>query len=112
MIWSLVRKPGAFARYCWREELFPTLIFRRGYDALRGFHGERADAQYVRILYIAATNGEAVVERALSEMLETGERFDGERIRRVATRTAAVPSVTIGAPDLRAYDTLLEGVGL
>lgn len=113
VIWSLVRKPGAFARYCWREELFPTLIFRRGYDALRGFHGERADAQYVRILYIAATNGEAVVERALSEMLESGERFDGERIRRVATpEQPRLPSVTIGAPDLRAYDTLLEGVGL
>ena len=31
------------------------------YDALRGFHGERADAHYVRILHIAATTGEAVV---------------------------------------------------
>ena len=27
-------KPGAFARYRYREELFPTLIFRRAYDAL------------------------------------------------------------------------------
>jgi hypothetical protein len=32
VIWSLVRKPGAFARYCWREELFPSLVFRRGYS--------------------------------------------------------------------------------
>ena len=47
VIWSLVKKPGAFARYRWREELFPTLVFRRAYDALRSFHGERADAQYV-----------------------------------------------------------------
>jgi hypothetical protein len=113
VIWSLVRKPGAFARYCWREELFPTLIFRRSYDALRSFHGERADAQYVRILYIAATSGEAVVERVLSEVLESGERFDAERIRRAVTpEQPRLPSVTIGAPDLRAYDTLLEGVGL
>ncbi|PWT80250.1 MAG: hypothetical protein C5B58_12045 [Acidobacteria bacterium] len=29
VIWSLVKKPGAFARYRWREELFPTLMFRR-----------------------------------------------------------------------------------
>jgi hypothetical protein len=50
VIWSLVKKPGAFARYCWREELFPSLVFRCTYDALRSFHGERADAQYVRIL--------------------------------------------------------------
>jgi hypothetical protein len=62
----------------------------------------------VRILYIAASNGEAVVERVLSEVLESGERFDAERIRRAATpEQPRLPSVTIGAPDLRAYDTLL-----
>src|SRR5579863_10403558 len=32
VIWSLVKKPGAFARYRWREELFPSLVFRRAYD--------------------------------------------------------------------------------
>ena len=66
MIWSLVKKSGAFARYRWREELFPSLIFRRACDVLRSFHGERADAEYVRILYIAATSGEAVVEPCAS----------------------------------------------
>lgn len=43
VIWSLVRKPGAFARYRFREEIFPTLVFRRAYDALRQWRGERAD---------------------------------------------------------------------
>jgi hypothetical protein len=42
VIWSLVRKPGAFARYRYREELFPSETFRRAYDALRAFRGERA----------------------------------------------------------------------
>ena len=32
---TLVTKPGAFARYRYREELFPTLTFRRTYDALK-----------------------------------------------------------------------------
>lgn len=32
MIWSLVRKPGAFARYVYREEMFPTVAFRKAYD--------------------------------------------------------------------------------
>jgi hypothetical protein len=45
VIWSLVKKPGAFARYRWREELFPSLVFRRAYDALGGFHHERAGAE-------------------------------------------------------------------
>ena len=34
VIWSLVRKPGAFAHYCFRDDLFPSLVFRRAYDAL------------------------------------------------------------------------------
>ena len=34
---SLVRKPGAFARYRFREHLFPTMTFRLAYDALKGW---------------------------------------------------------------------------
>ena len=43
VIGSLVRKPGAFARYRFREQLFPTMPFRLAYDALREWRGERAD---------------------------------------------------------------------
>ena len=32
IIWSLVRKPGAFAQYRYRDKLFPTLTFRQAYD--------------------------------------------------------------------------------
>ena len=35
VIGSLVRKPGAFARYRFREQMFPTMTFRLAYDALR-----------------------------------------------------------------------------
>ena len=28
VIHSLVRKPGAFTRYRWREDLFPGILFR------------------------------------------------------------------------------------
>jgi hypothetical protein len=31
----LVRKPGAFARYVYREDLYPTLTFRRAYEPWR-----------------------------------------------------------------------------
>jgi hypothetical protein len=109
VIWSLAKKPGAFARYRWREELFPSLVFRRAFDVLRSFHGERADAEYVRILYIAATSGEAVVERSLRELLEGTDRFDADRVRRtVRPERPGVPLVSIGVPDLRVYDALLE----
>ena len=39
VIWSLVHKPGAFARYRYREELFPTQAFREAYDALVRLRG-------------------------------------------------------------------------
>ena len=108
VIWSLVKKPGAFARYRWREELFPSLVFRRAYDALRSFQGERADAQYVRILYQAAVSGEQVVERTLGELLDGGEQLDADRVRHaVRPERPSVPTVAIGAPDLKVYDALL-----
>src|SRR5213075_3445551 len=57
--WSLVRKPGAFAQYRYRDELFPTLTFRRAYDALVTARPERADREYVRLLHLAASTSEA-----------------------------------------------------
>jgi hypothetical protein len=52
---SLVRKPGAFASYQYREEMFPTSSFRMAWDVLRATHSEKvADKMYVRILEIAA----------------------------------------------------------
>ena len=109
VIWSLVKKPGAFTRYRWREELFPSLIFRRAYDTLRSFHADRADAEYVRILYLAAVSGEAVVERILTELLNSTARFDADLVRQTARpERPSVPAVEIGAPDLHIYDALLE----
>ena len=55
----LVRKPGAFARYRYREDLFPSVTFRRAYDRLQDTHGDRADIEYLRVLHLAAQVGEA-----------------------------------------------------
>ena len=76
VIWSLVQKPGAFARYRYREELFPTLVFRRAYDALMSTHGDRADVEYVRVLHLAASTMECTVEAALIDLLGDNTRFD------------------------------------
>ena len=67
IIGSLVRKPGAFARYRFREQMFPTHTFRLAYDALCGWRGERADVEYVRILHLAATTMESKVDGGTQE---------------------------------------------
>ena len=58
IIGSLVRKPSAFAHYRFREQMYPSHTFRLAYDAMRGWKGERADVDYVRILHLAATTME------------------------------------------------------
>lgn len=109
IIWSLVRKPGAFARYRYREELFPSLVFRRAYDALRKA-GDRADLEYVRILHLAASTMESDVERALVTLLERGQRFDYAAVKAIAQPDKpVVPDVAIRAPDFAAYDRLIVG---
>lgn len=111
VIWSLVRKPGAFARYRFREELFPTMVFREAYDALVGWRGERADVEYVRILHLAASTMETTVEVALAELLDRGDRFDYGAVREIASpERPSVPQLdTPIVPDLGRYDALLEG---
>ena len=111
VIGSLVRKPGAFARYRFREQLFPTLHFRLAYDALREWRGERADVEYLRILHLAATTMEANVDSALSLLLETGKPFDYAAVRDLAEpRPPEAPVLILsGKPDLKIYDRLLTG---
>lgn len=110
VIWSLVRKPGAFARYRFREELFPSMTFRRAYDALRASRGDRADIEYVRILHLAASTMESLVEAALVTLLDAGRPFDYDAVRAIASpERPVIPHVRIGAPNLAAYDTLLAG---
>jgi len=109
VIWSLVHKPGAFARYRYREELFPTSAFREAYDALVRFRGERADVDYVRTLHLAASTLECTVERALRELLAERVPFDYAVIREraVPTRPAVPYLATPAVPDLRVFDALL-----
>ena len=111
IIGSLVRKPGAFARYRFREQMFPTHTFRLAYDALCGWRGERADVEYVRILHLAATTMESEVDRALGRLLESGLSFDYAMVRRLsAPAPPPVPDLKLsGTVDLGVYDRLLVG---
>jgi len=108
VIWSLVRKPGAFARYRYREELFPSLTFRRAYDALCERPTGRADIEYVRILHLAASTMESVVETSLATLLASGGEFDYVRVKQLAApEPRTVPCVSIPKVDLTLYDRML-----
>jgi hypothetical protein len=114
VIWSLVRKPGAFARYVYREEMFPSLVFRRAYDAIQTpHHGVKGDLEYLRILHLAASTLQTDVETVLAELLAAGGAIDSEAVKARVTTTLrpAVPEMVAQEIDLGAYDALLGQVG-
>lgn len=68
IIGHLVRKPGAFACYRWKEELFPSLIYRSAFDYLERTRID-GDKEYLKILKVATMEGISVVENALEQLL-------------------------------------------
>jgi hypothetical protein len=109
VIWSLVRKPGAFAAYRYRDDLFPSLLFRRAYDQLRQHCPGRADREYVRLLYLAASTAESEVETALSLLLdaEVVPTFEAVRDLVRLPQVPALPALSTPVLNLATYDQLL-----
>jgi hypothetical protein len=109
----LVRKPGAFENYRYREDLFPGSSFRIAYDYLKAHHSSQvANRQYLQILHLAATESESRVDAILQELLSTAEpiRYETVKGRLSSDRTFnAVKDVHIRAVDLFCYDHLLDG---
>jgi hypothetical protein len=116
VIWSLVQKPGAFARYRYREDLFPTLAFRRAYDAItRDDPTTTKDLAYLKLLHLAAATSEADVEAALCMLLDAHQVPDVDLVKElVGTPRASVLVPLMAAPevDLAAYDELLTAGGM
>ena len=107
----LVRKPGAFARYAFRESMYPTTTFRRAYDRLVSQDGERADRDYLQVLHLAAKEGESLVESALSRLLADGGPLSVRGVRSLLGLEKPMEvavQVSVPAVDLAQYDALLS----
>jgi hypothetical protein len=113
MIWSLVRKPGAFARYVYREEMFPSLVFRQAYDEIQTpHHGTKGDLEYLRILHLAASTMEADVATALGLLQAAGTPITAAAVKALVTAPTNIDVPQLIAPpvDLVAYDALIAEV--
>jgi hypothetical protein len=110
VIWSLVRKPGAFAHYRFRDDLFPSLTFRRAYDLLCAQLRDGADRHYVRVLHLAASTSESEVDAALALLLEQHvvPTFDTVRDLTRPSTIQCVPELSQPVLDLSIYDHLLD----
>ncbi len=111
---SLIRKPGAFENYRYRDDLFPSSRFRIAYDSLKKRHTRsRAAKQYLNILFLAARESETAVDDVLRVLIDKSMQISGERVKAMLTSNEPVPTATeihIPVVDLACYDQLLQEV--
>jgi hypothetical protein len=108
----LVRKPGAFENYRYKDDLFPTSQFRIAYDLLREQEGpKQGNKQYLQLLELAAQESETLVNETLRFFLNQSGPIDvgvvKERVK-AGLRPPAITEIAIEPVDLRIYDELLE----
>ncbi len=107
----LVRKPGAFDNYRYREDLFPTHRFRMAWDWLKRHCSGRASKEYLKILHLAARESEAEVDGALRVLIDEGQGISFEAVEAMISAHAPTSSptdITVEEVDLSVYDLLLN----
>jgi hypothetical protein len=110
IIESLLRKPGAFENYRYKEDLFPTIRFRMAYDHLCK-KSSQASKEYLKILHLAAQESEAGVDQALRIVFEKELPVHEDTIKKIlesGNKIEAPRDVHIDKVDLGHYDVLLE----
>ena len=106
----LVRKPGAFEHYRYREDLFPTSWFRLAHDALREEHGPKRGAkEYLQILALAAKRGESMVEEVIRVVLGRRDPLNADTVARLSDPGAppVLTTVEVAPVSLAVFDELL-----
>jgi transposase len=110
IIASLQRKPGAFAHYVYREELFPNVVYRQAYDRLQAANTRRGDAHYIEVLVLAAEYGVDRIGQQLCALLREGVVPSAQALKpRLADPSAPAALATL-EPELDLYDELLASL--
>jgi hypothetical protein len=107
----LVRKPGAFADYRYRADLFPSSRFRLAYDVLLRQQPQRAAKEYLSILQLAASETESGVEAVLAYLLDEERPLSGAAVAAQLHKCRGQQSlleVVVLPVDLASYDALLD----
>ncbi len=111
IIASLVRKPGAFAGYIYREELFPRPAFRQACDRLAQADEPKADRHYLALLALASARGEDEVASAIGVVLRAGEVPCPDAVEEaLGLRDETGVSLAAFTPELSSYDALIAEV--
>jgi hypothetical protein len=110
VIEHLLRKPGAFERYRYREELFPTLVFRQAYDRLVAQQGVRkGSVEYLRLLKLASEVSQDNLELMLVEYVcPPHPQWTVDELRALLQpQVRTPPALAPLEPEWSSYDALL-----
>ena len=92
--------------------MFPTSQFRITYDILRDTYSIRqANKEYLKILELAAKEGESLVNEALRLQINLEEAMSFEKVKEFIDLKQKAPEPTdvyIEQVDIKYYDMLLE----
>lgn len=107
---QLVKKPGAFEKYKYRESLFPRVTFRKAYDWCKKISPVTGHKTYLKILQLAFLHGEGRVESLLKDLLEKSEKLDIKELQALLTSSSTIDTTTvrINDPKLEKYNQLLS----
>lgn len=114
VIGHLLRKPGAFANYRWREEMFPSQVYRAAHDWLERRDSSTASSRYLEILKLAANEGQTAVENALEQLLANHRaEISAKEVRAMLDTWRDLKAEWRSRPpldvDLAGYDHLIDG---
>jgi len=106
---SLIRKPGAFENYQYREFLFPSTTFRVAYDNLSKHYPANGVKQYLKLLQMAAMNSESEVETALELLINHNTVPSVEEVKKLIRDNSTIQvKVNVRQPSITEYDLLLN----
>lgn len=100
----MVKKPGAFRRYRYRDALLPTWTFREAWERLdAALSTWSAAMNYLQVLKLARDAGQTLVEGQVRALLDAGSlpRLDAV-VERMERERSAAP--VLAAPEVRLSD--------
>jgi len=111
LIGALKRKPGAFARWVLRDEMFPRPVYRQTWERLSQRLSEREACKViVGLLVLAADGHEAQLAIELEQLIELDQLPDLLALSALlAPLPGVLPNVTVTLPALAGFDVLLGG---
>ena len=110
VVGPMLRKPGAFARYRFREQLYPSLEYRAAYDRLVADHGTHGGTvEYLQLLKLAGELTPQRLEPSIRDQLsKPGKWWTADLKARELPQTRPVAMEIRLEPELASYDTLFN----